>query len=99
MSFFKAIKQKLFNIVARQTSSTLPKVSRSTLYKENVSKHRTFYSIYDLVPGVLLNTYVSPNATIAGEVFVGLNSSIWHNVVIRGDINSVKYRKYLNNYN
>lgn len=32
---------------------------------------------------------MAPNSTLIGEVVVGNESSVWHNVVIRGDLNSV----------
>jgi len=36
-----------------------------------------------------LNTFVAPNATIVGEVMIGMECSIWYGAVIRGDINAV----------
>lgn len=34
--------------------------------------------------------WIAPNATIVGEVIIGDFCSIWHNVVIRGDINQIR---------
>lgn len=45
--------------------------------------------IYDLVPNVSGGAFVAPNATIIGEVTIDEYSSVWHNVVIRGDLNGV----------
>jgi carbonic anhydrase/acetyltransferase-like protein (isoleucine patch superfamily) len=45
--------------------------------------------LYDLEPFVA-HSWIAPNATIIGEVLLEENTHIWHNVVIRGDINIVK---------
>ena len=46
--------------------------------------------LYDLAPKVQLNAYVAPNATVVGQVTIGMESSVWYGAVIRGDINEVK---------
>jgi carbonic anhydrase/acetyltransferase-like protein (isoleucine patch superfamily) len=38
--------------------------------------------------------FVAPNATIVGEVYMGVNIAIWHGTVIRGDINRITYFKH-----
>ena len=38
----------------------------------------------------MLNAYLSPNSSLIGEVVIGNETSIWNNVVIRGDLNSVR---------
>ena len=40
--------------------------------------------------------YVAPNAVVIGDVEVGEGSSIWYNVVLRGDVNSIKVGKRTN---
>lgn len=45
--------------------------------------------IYHLSPVIVGDVFIAPNATIAGEVFLGNGVSVWHGTVIRGDINSV----------
>ena len=40
--------------------------------------------------------YVAPNAVVIGDVEVGEGSSIWFNVVLRGDVNSIKVGKRTN---
>jgi len=42
-----------------------------------------------LYPQQGLNSYVAPNVSIVGEVFIGNETSIWYGTVIRGDINYV----------
>jgi len=34
-------------------------------------------------------SFIAKNATVIGEVTIGKNSSIWYNVVLRGDIDSI----------
>jgi carbonic anhydrase/acetyltransferase-like protein (isoleucine patch superfamily) len=36
------------------------------------------------------NCYIAPNATIAGDVIMGNDCSIWFNAVVRGDVNSIR---------
>ena len=48
---------------------------------------KPFNSIYPIID---LDTFVSETAVIIGDVHIGSQSSIWHNVVIRGDVNSIK---------
>ena len=42
------------------------------------------------------NCYIAPNATIAGEVVMGDDCSIWFNAVIRGDVNSIRMGNKVN---
>ena len=64
-------------------------LTKSEPYSEKYTKHRNFLSLYDLRPALLLNSYLAPNSTLIGEVVVGNHTAIWHNCVIRGDLNSV----------
>lgn len=41
-------------------------------------------------------TYLAEGAQIIGSVTIDEYSSIWHNVVVRGDVNSIKIGKYTN---
>ena len=43
------------------------------------------YSLGDKTPQLLGNNYIAPNATVIGDVILGRNTSVWWNVVIRGD--------------
>ena len=43
------------------------------------------YSLGDKTPQLLGNNYVAENATVIGDVVLGRNTSVWWNVVIRGD--------------
>lgn len=36
------------------------------------------------------NTFLAPNATVVGDVTMGLNGSIWFNAVVRGDVNFIR---------
>jgi carbonic anhydrase/acetyltransferase-like protein (isoleucine patch superfamily) len=42
------------------------------------------------------NIFIAPNATIAGDVIVGDDCSIWFNAVIRGDVNSIRIGNKVN---
>lgn len=42
------------------------------------------------------NCFVAPNATIAGDVVMGDDCSIWFNAVIRGDVNSIRIGNKVN---
>lgn len=35
------------------------------------------------------NCFIADNATIVGEVVMGMNCSVWFNAVVRGDVNSI----------
>lgn len=43
------------------------------------------YTLGDKTPQLLGNNYVAETATVIGDVILGHNSSVWWNVVIRGD--------------
>ncbi len=36
------------------------------------------------------NCYIAPNATLAGDIIMGDDCSIWFNAVIRGDVNTIR---------
>jgi carbonic anhydrase/acetyltransferase-like protein (isoleucine patch superfamily) len=40
--------------------------------------------------------FIAPNATIAGDVIMGDDCSIWFNTVIRGDVNSIRMGNKVN---
>lgn len=42
------------------------------------------------------NCYIAPNATIAGDVIMGDDCSVWFNAVIRGDVNSIRIGNKVN---
>ncbi len=41
-------------------------------------------------PRIGTGAFVAPTATVIGDVTIGDHSSVWHNVVIRGDVNFVR---------
>ncbi len=43
------------------------------------------YSLGAKTPQLLGNNFIAPNAVVIGDVVLGRNTSIWWNVVIRGD--------------
>jgi carbonic anhydrase/acetyltransferase-like protein (isoleucine patch superfamily) len=42
------------------------------------------------IPQVDATAFVAPNATLIGDLIVGARSSIWFNVVMRGDVNYIR---------
>ena len=40
-------------------------------------------------PGIAPSAYIDPSAQVIGNVTIGERSSVWPNVVIRGDVNSI----------
>ena len=42
------------------------------------------------------NCFIAPNATLAGDVVMGNDCSVWFNAVLRGDVNSIRIGAYTN---
>jgi carbonic anhydrase/acetyltransferase-like protein (isoleucine patch superfamily) len=42
------------------------------------------------------NCFIAPNATIAGDVIMGDDCSVWFNAVLRGDVNSIRIGNKVN---
>ena len=47
------------------------------------------YALGNKTPQLLGNNYIAPNATVIGDVILGHNTSVWWNVVIRGDNDTI----------
>lgn len=47
-------------------------------------------------PQIPKNCFIAPNATVAGDVVMGDNCSVWFNAVIRGDVNSIRMGNKVN---
>jgi len=47
-------------------------------------------------PKIHDESYIAPNATIIGRVTIKEKASIWYNVVLRGDYNSIEIGKFTN---
>jgi len=54
---------------------------------------KPFKSIY---PEIDADAFVSETAVIIGDVHIGSQSSIWYNVVVRGDVNSIRIGRRTN---
>ncbi|MBF0572143.1 MAG: gamma carbonic anhydrase family protein [Desulfamplus sp.] len=54
------------------------------------------YRISNQTPSIHSTVYISPNATIIGNVTIGENSSIWFNCVLRGDCDAIIIGKNTN---
>ena len=47
-------------------------------------------------PKINKNVFIAPNAIVIGDVTIGSKTSIWFNVVIRGDVEKIKIGKNTN---
>lgn len=54
------------------------------------------YNLGDKKPQCLGNNYVAPNASVIGNVVLGLNANVWWNVVIRGDNDAINIGENVN---
>lgn len=52
--------------------------------------------VQDKYPIIPDNCYVAENATIVGEVTLGIQCSVWFNAVIRGDVHYIKIGNKVN---
>lgn len=59
-------------------------------YLEPLSRHRNVMGLYDRVPILLYNSYIAPNASVIGEVFVGEGTTVWYNAVLKADFNAIR---------
>ena len=50
----------------------------------------------DVTPSVDATVYIDDSAQVIGDVVIGPESSVWMNVVIRGDVNRVRIGKRTN---
>jgi len=48
------------------------------------------------LPQVAADAYVDPSAQVIGDVEIGAESSIWMNVVVRGDVNAIRIGRRTN---
>lgn len=51
---------------------------------------KNIYPYNDIFPTIDENVFVAPGAKIIGDVVIGNESSVWFNVVIRGDVNYIR---------
>ncbi len=47
-------------------------------------------SYKDIYPDIPDDVFIAENAVLIGDVIIGSRSSVWYNVVIRGDVNHVR---------
>ena len=53
-------------------------------------------SFKNITPVVDVSAYVDESAQVIGDVHIGAESSVWMNVVIRGDVNQIRIGKRTN---
>lgn len=49
----------------------------------------TIFGVRGFEPKIGMDCFIAPNATIVGDVTLGDQCSIWFNVVLRGDVNTI----------
>ena len=53
-------------------------------------------AVKGIIPNIGKRCFMAENATIAGDVVLGNNCSIWYNAVIRGDVHYIRIGKNVN---
>jgi len=53
-------------------------------------------SVRGFEPKIGSDCFLAENATIVGDVEIGEGCSIWFNVVLRGDVNSIRIGNHVN---
>ncbi|GHT01029.1 gamma carbonic anhydrase family protein [Bacteroidia bacterium] len=53
-------------------------------------------SVRGFTPHIGKNVFLAENATLIGDVVIGDDCSIWYNVVLRGDVNSIRVGNRVN---
>lgn len=56
----------------------------------NMTEYNQLHPYMDIVPTIAEDVYLAPTATIIGDVHIGAESSVWHHVTIRGDVNYIR---------
>ena len=54
------------------------------------------FEIMGISPTYGHDCYIAPNATLAGDIIMGDQCSIWFNAVLRGDVNSIRIGNKVN---
>ncbi len=54
------------------------------------------YALGDKIPQLKGNNYIAPNATVVGDVVLERNASVWWNVTIRGDNDTITVGENVN---
>ena len=57
---------------------------------DKLCRHRRVLGFKDLKAKLSAGSWVAPNATIVGDVNVGINATIWYNAVIKGINNKIE---------
>ena len=64
-------------------------MSNDIAYLNETSRHRQTMPLYENIPQTD-NAWVAPNASLIGDVFLSKWTTVWYNVVIRGEMNAVR---------
>lgn len=82
--------KRMFRQTSISTGVQSGQIAKRNPYVEPHSKHRSIVPLYDLEPLVVMENFIAPNATLVGEVLIGVETIVWYGAVIRGDMNQVR---------
>jgi carbonic anhydrase/acetyltransferase-like protein (isoleucine patch superfamily) len=63
---------------------------------QRLDKEEKLFPYLDLFPKIHPNVFLASGVKIVGDVEIGAHSSVWYNVVIRGDVHYVKIGEMTN---
>lgn len=58
-------------------------------YREQLNRSRRVLYFHTHMPEIHKSVFLSPSTTVIGNVSIKQNSSLWYNVVCRGDVNGI----------
>ncbi len=61
-----------------------------TYRKGNMSDGATILTYEGITPQIDPDAFIAPGARIIGDVHIGAGTSVWYNVVIRGDVGQIR---------
>ncbi|WPT16063.1 Gamma carbonic anhydrase-like 1 [Picochlorum sp. SENEW3] len=79
-----------------KTSSDQPPVKTIHIEDEVYNRQRNILNLGNRVVKTIPSSWIAPSAVVVGDVDVYENVSIWHNCVVRGDLNSIRIGAFSN---
>jgi carbonic anhydrase/acetyltransferase-like protein (isoleucine patch superfamily) len=90
-------KQHLFLLLKLISDEFLsPDSSSSIFFIVHICRQRQLINLGNRVVTVAPDSWVAPSAVLVGDVDIYEQVSIWHNCVLRGDLNSIKVGAFSN---
>lgn len=81
-----------------QTKSSTDQSPVKTIHIEDevYNRQRNILNLGNRVVKTIPSSWIAPSAVVVGDVDVYENASIWHNCVVRGDLNSIRIGAFSN---